>query len=438
MSNPLNIRHSQLRIAAEIWGLIENASDPADRWLGNYFHRNRKKMGSRDRRFLSETVYSCFRNKTFLETWLNEAGLDPDDYIFVLAAAAMENLFPEQDFQSMAQPYFGDLDTAGAAYRHLQGKDLPEVIRNLPEAEGLAVRYSFPIWLIKRWLKLFGPEECRKLLVVCQQRPLLAIRSNPLKISREELIKILREKGFDAEPTKLARYGILLKQRVNLFDSEEFRNGFFEVQDEGSQLLCEKINPGSGNVVWDVCAGGGGKSLGLAALMANQGRIIATDIRNWKLEDLKKRARRAGVFNIFPADLARMDEIREMKNGADIIVVDAPCSGSGTLRRNPDAKWKLSESRIAECRRDQSSILEKALPYLKKYGKLYYATCSLEPEENEEVAGAFLETHPDYEVVPLTEGDDYLRLLPQREGTDGFFMAAFQKRENGKVGAGES
>jgi 16S rRNA (cytosine967-C5)-methyltransferase len=437
MPAPPNIRYSQLKIAAEIWELIKNASDPADRWLGNYFHRNRKKIGSRDRRFLSETIYSCFRYKTFLQTWLNETAFDPDDYLFVLAAAAIENLFPEQDFQGMSQPYFGSSDTAVTAYRHLQAKDLPEAIRNLPEGEGLAVRYSFPLWLVKRWLKRFGAEECRKLLAVCQQRPSLVIRSNPLKISRDELIRILREKQFDAQPTQLARYGIFLKQRVNLFDSEEFRNGFFEVQDEGSQLLCEAIKPEPGNVVWDVCAGGGGKSLGLAALMGNRGRIIATDIRHWKLADLKKRAKRAGAFNIFPADLARMDEIREMKNGADIIVVDAPCSGSGTLRRNPDAKWKLNETRIRECRQEQSLILEKALPYLKKCGKLCYATCSLEPDENEEVVGLFLKAHPEMELVPLAAGDGFLRFLPQREGTDGFFMAAFRSRGQGTTEIGD-
>jgi 16S rRNA (cytosine967-C5)-methyltransferase len=428
--NKIAVGLSQLKLAAEIWENIRSAQEPADRWLGNYFHRFRKKIGSRDRRFFSEIIYGCFRRKSFLEAWCaaTYGHFGPSE--FVIFAGVTEGLISETDFRRLLPASPAVPSPPPGIYNQLKDHRLPESLSSLSFEEKLAVEFSMPVWLLKRWADRYGESDSRLLLEACLQRPPLVIRANPIKISRKHLIERFKKQGHRVCETKLSRSGIVFDERVSLFDSDEFREGFFEIQDEGSQILCEKMDPRPGQIIWDVCAGGGGKSLALAALMNNKGRIIATDIRQWKLEDLKKRASRAGVYNIFPADIRRMAEIREIKDGADVILVDAPCSGTGTLRRNPDAKWKLSEERLAGFPPDQIDILERALPHLKKCGKLYYATCSLEPEENENVVMTLTARHPELEIVPLSGDAPFLRLLPHREGTDGFFLAAFKKRES--------
>ncbi len=418
-SGPL---HSQLEAAAEIWVQIQNDPVPADRWLGRFFHHNRKKFGSRDRRFLSETVYSLFRHRLFLETWTKTLGLS-ESTTLVLFAAAAEGIISPQDFTDVCQ-----MAEAGSIYASLKNRELPGSLKVTSEEERLSLRYSFPLWLVRRWLKTFGPVETEALLASFQERPPLVIRANPLKISRDKLLARFRHKGLNVLPTTRSSSGIFFAERIGVFDMEEFQKGFFEVQDEGSQFLCELMEPKPEETIWDVCAGGGGKSLYLAALMQNKGRIIATDIRMHKLEDLKKRAKRAGVYNIFPADLDRLNETRAIQKGIDKILVDAPCSGTGTFRRNPDAKWKVTEDRLQVNHRDQVGIMEKALPHLRKGGKLYYATCSIDPIENEEVVNEILQQHPELSKVsyPVSR-DGFFRLMPHKHGTDGFFLAVVQK-----------
>jgi 16S rRNA (cytosine967-C5)-methyltransferase len=241
----------------------------------------------------------------------------------------------------------------------------------------------------------------------------------------------MKAEGMPVEATPYSPIGIRLQGKPMLSRHPLFLDGSIEVQDEGSQIVCRKAAPAPGQMVWDVCAGSGGKSLFLAALMKNKGRILATDIRGKKLEDLKKRASRAGAHNIFPADLERLQESRELKKGADIVLVDAPCSGSGTLRRNPDAKWKIKEEDFAAFHKTQLEIIEKSLPYLKPGGKLCYVTCSLDPVENEEVMRELFEKHPELKPLPAGDaGESYLRLVPHKNGTDGFFLAMAENRKD--------
>ncbi len=410
---------SQLKAAAEIWPLISGNSTPADRWLGNYYHQYRKRFGSRDRRFISETIYSAFRHKTYLEAWVRELRLENPDS-FVLLAAAAEGLVTPEEFETVGVP----LKIKAGAHRLLRKHILPPESAGFSAEEKMALEFSFPLPLVELWLKRFGEEECRALLVSFQERPPLIVRANSLKTSRDRLIGAFRQTGWKVTPDKQTGSAIFFSERVNVFDSPEFRGGLFEVQDAGSQRVCEKINPLPGEIVWDVCAGGGGKSLAFAALMEGKGRVISTDIRAKKLDELKKRARRAGATNIFAADINRLGDLKEMKK-VDKIVVDAPCSGTGTLRRNPDAKWKLEPSQFARFHEDQVSIIEKALPYLKPGGRLYYITCSVEPAENEEVFEEILKKYPALTKLILSEAaDGYFRLSPHRDGTDGFFLAA--------------
>ncbi len=430
-NNPRRLVLSQLRMTAEVWRGVEKDLWPADRWLARYFYQNRKKVGSRDRKFLSETIYAAFRNKSFLEAWIEKAKPRPilNDIekaeLFCLFAASKEGLISKEDFRELFKQN-------ERVYAALQQHILPEGEGTKSKEEMMALLYSFPLWLVRRWIEAFGVKETEGLLGFFQERPLLVLRANTLKISRKKLVDMFRRMGVEANSTTRSYYGLILQERRNVFDTPAFRDGWFEVQDEGSQMVCQKMEPQPGENIWDVCAGGGGKSLLLAAIMENKGRIVATDLRAYKLEELKKRAKRAGVFNIFPAELERMAGLRLAQKGFDRILVDAPCSGTGTLGRNPDAKWKLNPSWFETLPKEQLSILEKALPYLAKTGKLYYATCSVEAAENEEVVNAFLAAHPELQVVPCgEEGGKFFKLWPPESGTDGFFLAIFKKNNQG-------
>ena len=417
---------SQLRMASEVWQGVIKDPMPADRWLARYFYQNRKKVGSRDRKFLSETIYAIFRHKSFLEAWVDKARPRPvmsdieKAECLCLFGAAKEGLVTKEDFRNI----FQQKEKVYAALReHL----LPEGEGPKSKEEMMALLYSFPLWLVQRWVGVFGVHETERLLGFFQQRPLLVLRANTLKISRKKLVDMFRRYGVEANQTVRSYFGLILQERRNVFDTQAFRDGWFEVQDEGSQMVCQTMDPQPGETIWDVCAGGGGKSLLLAAMMENKGRIVATDLRSYKLEELKKRAKRAGVFNVFPAELERMGELKLAARGFDRILVDSPCSGTGTLGRNPDAKWKLAPSWFEALPKEQLSILEKALPYLAKRGRLYYATCSIEAAENEGVAAAFLAAHPELESVSCGEaGEKFFKLWPPESGTDGFFLAVFK------------
>lgn len=421
---------SQLRMAAEIWQEIVKDPVPADRCLSRYFFQHRKKIGSRDRKFLSETIYSGFRHKSFLEVWIERAEARPvmseaeKAEHFCLFAAAKENLITKEEF-------CGVFKQSEKVYVALKEHLIPKGNESKSKEEMMALLYSFPLWLVRRWVQTFGVHETEQLLGFFQQRPLLVLRANTLRVSRKKLVDMFRRLGVEANQTVRSFFGLVLQERRNVFDTPAFRNGWFEVQDEGSQLICQKMDPKPGENVWDVCAGGGGKSLLLAAMMENKGRIVATDIRAYKLEELKKRAKRAGVFNIFPAELERVAELKIAKTGFDKILVDAPCSGTGTLGRNPDAKWKLTESWFEQLQQEQLGILEKALPYLAKNGKLYYATCSVETAENELVVEKFLAFHPELKHVPCGEkGEKFFKLWPPESATDGFFLAVLERVES--------
>ena len=429
--NKDSILGAQIRTAAAIWEDIQNSSLPADRWLGNYFHHNRKKCGSRDRRFLSETTYALFRHKLFIREWCRHLlAKDADATCEVLLAAKLERLIPSETFYSLADQFIPRRNLTSDLAEKLENFSLPPGTKTTNPEEEISLRHSFPLWLVNRWSKQFGLKECRDLIAVMQQRPPLTIRINPVKMTRERQIERFKELGWGVIPTVRSSYGLTFRERVNVFDTEDFRKGFFDIQDEGSQIICQMVDPQPGEILWDVCAGGGGKSLLLAAMMQNKGRVIATDLRMHKLDSLRMRYRKAGIMNIFPAELDRISEIKEVqKKGIDRILIDAPCSGSGTLRRNPDAKWKLTEGSFAEHQKNQLAIAEKAIPFLKKGGRFYYVTCSLDPLENEEVMKEIFSRHPGLrQVIYPKSRDGYFRLFPHKEGTDGFFLGMAENK----------
>ena len=302
--------------------------------------------------------------------------------------------------------------------------------------DALAAETSLPRWLAKLWNAQLGAEETRALARALNQRAPLTVRANLLKNTREELIATLRNEGSRVEPTRLSPLGVTFTGRTNVFALRAFKAGLFEVQDEGSQLIALACEARPGQLVVDACAGAGGKTLALAAEMRNKGRLVACDRDARRLDELRPRARRAGVHNWEARSVPESSDARiaDLREQADAVLVDAPCSGLGALRRNPDARWRLDPEEIASFPPRQREILERYARLVKPGGRLVYATCSINRAEDEEVRAAFLAAHPEFgeaaalpEAVGLGKGAE-VQLLPHRHGTDGFYIAAMRRR----------
>ena len=301
--------------------------------------------------------------------------------------------------------------------------------------DALAAETSLPRWLAKLWSGQLGADETRALAAALNQRAPLTVRTNLLKTTREDLIGTLRAEGSRVEPTRLSPWGIVFTGRTNVFALRAFKAGLFEVQDEGSQLIALASQARPGQLVVDACAGAGGKALALASEMHNKGRLIAADRDGRRLDELRPRARRAGVHNwearaVPESSDARIADLREQ---ADVVLVDAPCSGLGALRRNPDARWRLDAAEVESFPPRQKDILERYASLVKAGGRLVYATCSINRAENEDVTAAFLSAHPEFrpaqalpESIGVGSGSE-VQLLPHRDGTDGFYISAMHR-----------
>jgi 16S rRNA (cytosine967-C5)-methyltransferase len=272
----------------------------------------------------------------------------------------------------------------------------------------------------------------------------LDVRVNTVQAKRADVQAELEKHGIAVVPTPFSPWGLRMNAKPNLSKLTLFEKGVIEVQDEGSQLLALLLDAKRGEMVADFCAGAGGKTLALGAAMRNTGRLYAFDTSAHRLEAMKPRLARSGLSNIHPVAIAheRDDRIKRLRGKMDRVLVDAPCTGLGTLRRNPDLKWRQSTEAVAELTVKQAAILASAARLLKPGGRLVYATCSMLPQENEEIAEAFSKAHPDFVVLPVTEeltrlkvdhaqnlcNGNFLRLWPHRHGTDGFFAAVWVRK----------
>src|SRR5579871_898569 len=423
-----------LEIAAEAraeWGF---ASDLIARAF-----RAHRELGSGDRRLCSETVYGLIRMDRRLEAILEEltdgAELAPHarDELKLLVYEArsgipLEALAAETKRLSRAPIELGRAvgDEAGLGAR-----------RGL---EREAVRLSYPTWLCELLVEDHGADEGLALAEAMNLRAPLANRANTARTTREGLIERLADENVTARPTELAPAGLVCETRVNAFALAAFRDGLFEVMDEGSQLVAELVAPPPGGRVVDACAGAGGKTLAIGAALGGKGRLLALDTDGKKLEELRRRARRAGLTNV---------EARQIKEGPgplglgikgqfDRVLVDAPCSGLGTLRRNPEARWRLTRAAVESFPARQLSLLVTYAPLVAVGGRLVYATCTVARAENEKVVERFLAERDDFVPVPAKEiwgreraerlGDGMtLRLSPNRHDTDGFFAAVLRR-----------
>jgi len=302
-----------------------------------------------------------------------------------------------------------------------------------------AVRCDLPDWLYDRLEEQFGADEVTKLAQALNQPAPLDLRVNTVKTNREAVLDRLAADGIAAMPGTLSPLVIRLREKPALAKHPLFLDGAFEVQDEGSQLLGYLLEPKRGEMVVDFCAGAGGKTLLLGALMKNTGRLYAYDVSDKRLARLKPRLARSGLSNVHPVRIEheRDTKIKRLAGKVDRVLVDAPCSGLGTLRRNPDLKWRQDADAVAELAVKQANILEAAARLVRPGGRVVYATCSLLAAENEAIVDAFLAKHPDFALTPASSvlakqgivvDGDTLRLLPHRHGTDGFFAAVLDKR----------
>jgi len=280
----------------------------------------------------------------------------------------------------------------------------------------LSVKYSYPEWMVKRWINELGEEECEQLLAAGNANPPVIVRVNSLKATEDKLCDTM-------EFSKMAVEGALLYNgKGSLVQYSEFKNGLYSVQDTASQLAVITLAPQAGEKILDVCAAPGGKTTHIAELMQNKGEVVAWDIYEHKTDTIKRAAERLGI-TIIKAELHNAKEpVPEYKEGFDKVLVDAPCSGLGIIRKKPDIKWQRTEESIPSLVREQEQILEVACTYVKKGGSMVYSTCTITPEENIDRVNAFLKEHSEFELISART------LYPHTDGTDGFFISLLKRR----------
>lgn len=435
------MRASLIRsLALDVLARVLDAGELADRALNRAVRAN-KQLHSTERRLLTESVYAALRTlgrtdhvlaDTLGVAWHRLA--TPERHRLRLAFALMNEL---ERTASEAAALFG-LDEATA--KTLERIDLDAVKWPHDAIERLCVRHSMPEWLVRRFGEDF-PDDVEALVQSLDARAPLTLRANTLLTDVEGLGKALEAEGIQARAGRWSPWALTLESRVNVFGLDAFKNGLFEVQDEGSQLIALATGAKAGDFVLDACAGGGGKTLAMSAMMENKGRIVACDVTERRVEPLKARAKRAKAFNletrVVPEDASGDKALKRYLNRADVVLVDAPCSGTGALRRKPDARLRLTPDDVAAFPQLQLRILERYARCVKPGGRLVYATCSVLRVENDGVADAFLNTHPEFEPVafdalsPETLDAGRLRLLPHVHGTDGFFAQGFRRRAEG-------
>jgi 16S rRNA (cytosine967-C5)-methyltransferase len=403
--------HKNLCVATvEALESIFNEQRYADKVIEQLLKSN-PKWGARDRAFIAENTYEIVR------WWRRLLFLADDKY-------ADDRKYPTVVFWKALGTWLVLQDVQLPSWEEFKQVAIGKIKQNSKKEMSRAIRESVPDWLDTLGEKELN-KEWDKELKASNQTAKVVLRVNTLKTTKKELVKALQELEIETASVNLVENGLVLKERQNIFKTALFKDGYFEVQDTGSQKIGEYLqipeNAKSLRVV-DACAGAGGKTLHLAAMMGNKGKIIALDTESWKLEELKKRSRRAGVSIIETRLIESTKTVKRLENTADRLLLDVPCSGLGVLRRNPDAKWKLSEDFINQIRTTQAEILENYSKILKKGGLMVYATCSLLPSENEKQVEAFLEKNPDFTLI----SQNHLR--PSEYGFDGFYMALMERK----------
>lgn len=409
----------QFRAAADALAQILPMTQPADAVLSQYFRLN-KQLGQQERAFVADTVFAILRRRYSLEF---HTGADTPRRMLLAYFSRIEGVSLRQ-----LEPLFGADGDWAAALKTPRAEEAP-----------LSVNAELPPWLVEMLAAQMPEEEILALGRALQQPAPLDLRVNPLLTNRDEVLKALTADGIAAAATPHSPLGVRLAGKPALNHHALFTSGKVEVQDEGSQLLCYLLAPKRREMVVDFCAGAGGKTLLLGALMQSAGRLYAFDVSDYRLGKLTPRLRRSQLSNVHPQviDSETDPRVRRLARKIDRVLVDAPCSGFGTLRRNPDLKWRQSAQGVAELSVKQRAILAAAATLVKPGGRLVYATCSFLRAENRDVVTDFLASHPSFRLIPAADilrqqqididTGEYLELSPQRHGCDGFFAAAMER-----------
>jgi 16S rRNA (cytosine967-C5)-methyltransferase len=445
--NNVFIRQRTYSSVLSLLNLILSGKKYPDILFGEVFRK--EEFSSDEKRVLVELVYGILRHLGRIDHIIEHA-----------SSARISNLNPDI-LNSIRictyQAVFMDISTAGiinnavalsANDKKLGGfvkRTVEAVLRNkdhvvFPDKEKAPIEYicvyhSHPRWILDKWLtELQSIEDVEALCRANNFEPPLTIRVNPFKSDRESLKKALEAQGYASSSTELSPFGLVIHKKEDIFKTDSFANGLFEVQDEGSQLVAMLTGAKPGELVIDACAGNGGKSLFLSGLMKNRGTVIASDLSPAKLLNLRRRAGRAGAFNI---KTVSRDELNEYNEMADCVFIDAPCSGMGVFRRNPDSKWRLTPDDIKQLASKQKEIISEYSRLVKPGGRLVYVTCTISRDENEEIVYGFLKENEDFQKVPavnadifgkLMDEDGFFKSMPHKHNTDGFFGAVMEKK----------
>jgi len=408
--------------------------------LADAFRRARR-LRSDERRFAAETLYGMIRHLRRVDEALTSGGLRPGG-----PAPDRERLLAYLLLEAGLAPEDAARQSPGIAWQRVAGIDA-ELERVRDPVRRIARVHSLPDHLAEVLVAERGADEAAALAAALNQRAPMTVRANLLAGDSDALVAELERAGMAAHRAPLAQAAVVVDSRTNLFALEAFRAGRFEAQDEGSQLIAELVAPPPRSRAVDFCAGAGGKSLALAALLGNRGRVIACDVDQRKLAEMRRRARRAGATNIQTVDLghdqgaALPPPLVKLEAGAERVLVDAPCSGIGALRRNPEARWRLMPGDLERLPAQQLAIARRALDLVSPGGRLIYATCTVLRAENQAVVERLLAERSDLELVPIKDvwgsaraapivdsSGTFLELLPHRHGTDGFFAAVLRRR----------
>ena len=417
-----------LDACADLVQQVLQLQHPADSVVSRFLRGNRS-LGQRERATLAETAYTVLRHKLRLEALARSGSGPRARRLAILGFAAPRHLL-EAALTAQEKTWLAACDA-------VQDADL------LPQH-----RHNLPEWLAQALQAQLG-EQFDALAASMLQAAPLDLRVNALSAKRDAVAQELAAAGISAQPTPYSPWGLRVQGKPQLTKLEAFQQGRIEVQDEGSQLLALLLDAKRGEMVVDFCAGAGGKTLAIGAQMRNTGRLYAFDVSAHRLDALKPRLARSGLSNVHPAALAheRDERVKRLAGKIDRVLVDAPCSGLGTLRRNPDLKWRQTPQTVAELTAKQAAILASAARMVKSGGRLVYATCSVLPEENEAIAQAFSAAHPDFAPLDAAQvlaqlkvdnaaslcaggdsGTQYMRLWPHSHQVDGFFAAVWQRK----------
>jgi 16S rRNA (cytosine967-C5)-methyltransferase len=414
-----------LDASAELVGRVLKFDHPADAVVSRYFREHRS-LGPRERATLAETVYTVLRKKLLFDHFA-PSGTGPRERRMAILGFHGDRDFLKSALSPQERQWLDECDA-------IDPNDLLE-----------RHRHNLPDWLVAPLKEQLGDEFWALARALNKPAP-LDLRVNTLTDKRDDVQHELKLAGLHAQPTPHSPWGLRLEGKPAVNKLDAFARGAIEVQDEGSQLLALLLDAKRGEMVVDFCAGAGGKTLAIGAAMRNTGRLYAFDTSAHRLDALKPRLARSKLSNVYPAAIAneRDERVKRLAGKIDRVIVDAPCSGLGTLRRNPDLKWRQTPEGVREMAGKQAAILQSAARLLKPGGRLVYATCSMLPEENESIAAAFEGANREFSSLPagevlsnlkvagaesLASGEarQYLRLWPHRHGTDGFFAALWVK-----------